>query len=252
MIKKIIEFIISVFTYKTEAKKEEPVINDLKVQEETKEEKPIINQEEVKQPIKQPETTQKEVYVMLTNKERQTYLKKLGLYTKSIDNIRGSGQKKAEKQFNIIFLNRSNDTYNEETDKLLREIYKSYVASPYMTSTDWQYFKNFKKSEYKCKCKGKYCNGFPSEVSMRLVMLNQYIRNRIKASVVLTSGVRCQKHNDSLKGSVKNSKHLKGRASDLNGKGKTANELMKIAKEIPYLNYTYQCGTNEIHIDMPL
>ena len=187
---------------------------------------------------------------MLTNKERQTYLKKLGLYTKSIDGIRGSGQKKAEKIFNTIFFNKYNDTYTEDTDKMLRVIYKSYCDNPYMVSSDWKYFKNFKKSEYKCKCKGKYCNGFPSEVHMRLVMMDQYIRNRINVPLTLTSGIRCQKHNDSLKGSVKNSKHLTGRASDKNGKGKTANELIKIAKELPFLNYTYQCGTKEIHSDV--
>lgn len=235
----IINFFINLFTY-VEPKEEEKV------------EEPIIDQEEAKQPINSPETTQKEVYVMLTNKERQTYFKKLDLYTKTIDNIRGSGQKKAEKIFNTIFFNKYVDTYTEETDKMLRTIYDSYCKNPYMVSSDWKYFKNFKKSEFKCKCKGKYCNGFPSEVSMKLVMLLQYIRNRINAPLTLTSGVRCQTHNDSLKGSVKKSKHLSGRASDFNGKGKTANELMKIAKEVPYLNYTYQCGTKEIHIDVIL
>lgn len=229
MIKKIIDFIISVFTY-------------------TEDNKSVI--EPTENVIKQPEI-QKEVYVMLTNKERQTYLKKLGLYTKSIDNIRGSGQKKAEKIFNIIFLNIHNDVYTEATDKLLRDIYESYCKDPYMVDSDWKYFKSFKKSEFKCKCKGKGCNGYPSKIHMRIVMLVQYIRNRIKAPYTLTSGLRCEYHNEKV-GGVKKSKHKIGGGADGRGEGKTADELMKIAKEVPFLNYTYQCGSKEIHTDVKM
>jgi hypothetical protein len=229
MIKKIIDFIISVFTY-------------------TEDNKSVI--EPTENVIKQPEI-QKEVYVMLTNKERQTYLKKIGLYTKSIDNIRGSGQKKAEKIFNIIFLNIHNDVYTEETDKLLRIIYKSYCESPYMTSSDWKYFKNFKKSEYKCKCKGKYCNGYPSEISMKLVMEDQYIRNYFKVAVTLTSGVRCKTHNKNV-GGVSQSRHMSGRASDKNVKGKTASEISKVIKALPLNHYCYDVTKKEVHGDVNL
>lgn len=243
ILESIINFFINLFTYVEPIEEVQPEV------EETPEIADKIEIEEV--PEVKVEEPKEEVYIMLTNRERQTYFKKLGLYTKEIDNIRGSGQKKAEKIFNTIFFNKYVDTYTEETDKMLRTIYDSYCKNPYMVTSDWQYIKNFKKSEYKCPCK-KHCNGFPSEVSMKIVMLNQYIRNRINAPLTLTSGVRCQIHNDNLKGSVKNSKHLSGRATDHWGKGKTANELMKIAKEVPYLNYTYQCGDNEIHVDINL
>lgn len=250
MIKKILEFIKNLFKVIDE-NIEEPIINEIEPPKEEIKKEPIIEQEEEKQAVEKPKTTQKEVYKMLTNKERQTYLKKLGLYTKAIDNIRGSGQKKAEKQFNIIFLNKSSDTYTEETDKLLRIIYKSYVASPYMVASDWQYFKNFKKSEYKCKCKGKYCKGFPSEVSMRLVMADQYLRNHYDLAVTLTSGVRCTTHNKNV-GGVTKSRHLTGRASDLNVKGKTASEIRKVVKELPFINYSYDVTSKEIHVDVVL
>lgn len=230
MIKKIIDFIISVFTY-------------------TEDNKSVI--EPTENVIKQPEI-QKEVYVMLTNKERQTYFKKLGLYTKSIDNIRGSGQKKAEKIFNIIFLNIHNDVYTEETDKLLRIIYKSYCESPYMTSSDWKYFKNFKKSEYKCKCKGKYCNGYPSEIAMRLVMEDQYLRNYFGVAVTITSGSRCKDHNKAV-GGVSKSRHMAPtRASDKNVKGKSASEVSKVIKSLPINHYCYDITKKEVHGDVNL
>lgn len=270
MIKKIIDFIISIFTYKEkneivepidpnepideivdEIIIEEPVINDLEVQEEENEEEPTINLIETEQPKNNLETTPNEVYVMLTNKERQTYLKKLGLYTKAIDNIRGSGQKKAEKIFNTIFLNKKEDTYTEETDKLLRIIYKSYVASPYMVDSDWKYFKNFKKSEYKCKCKGKYCNGYPSEIAMRLVMEDQYLRNYFGTAVRLTSGVRCKTHNKNV-GGVSKSRHMTGRASDKNINGRTASEISKVIKSLPINHYCYDITKKEVHGDVNL
>lgn len=261
MIKKIIEFIKNLFKVIDENIEEETieevvdkiVIEEPKIEptEDEKVEKPIIEQEEEKKVVEVPKTTQKEVYVMLNNKERQTYLKKLGLYTKAIDNIRGSGQKKAEKIFNTIFLNKSSDSYTEETDKLLRIIYKSYVASAYMVDSDWKYFKNFSKGEFKCKCKGKGCNGYPSKIHMRTVMLAQYIRNRINAPFGLTSGLRCKLHNKNV-GGVEKSKHLEGRALDGWGKNKKPADLMKIAKEVPFLNYTYQCGSSEIHTDIKM
>lgn len=248
--KKILNFILDMFkvideNIEDKVENEEEVVDKIVIEE------PIIEQVETKEPISNIETTQKEVYVMLTNKEQQTYLKKLGLYTKKIDGIRGSGHKKAVKQFNLIFLNKDSEVYYEDTDKILRAIYKSYCESPYMKDSDWQYFKNFKKSEYKCKCKGKYCDGFPSEVSMRLVMANQYLRNYYDVAVKLTSGVRCTTHNTNV-GGVKKSRHLLGRASDLNIKDKAASEIRKKVKELPFINYSYDITKKEIHVDVKL
>ena len=280
ILSKIIEFILNVLAYKDKKEtdlEEKPIIDtnipseeekapevvEIKPsevieqsKEETKKEEPIINQVETKEPENDLKTTPKEVCVMLTNKERQTYLKKLGLYTKAIDNIRGSGQKKAEKQFNIIFLNKSNDTYTEETDKLLREIYKSYVASPYMVSTDWQYFKNFKFSEFYCTCKKKYCdgyNGLKDKIPMRLLMVDQYIRNYYNKSVSFTSTIRCSKRNKEV-GGVSNSKHMKFRANDLKCSGIKANDVVNLVykgtNKLPFVNYSYSITSTHAHVDV--
>ena len=197
------------------------------------------------------QTQKKEPYKMLTVKERQTYLKKLGFYTKKVDNIRGDGQKKAEKQFNIIFLNKKSETYYEDTDKLLRKIYDSYSKSKYMVDTDWQYFKNFKKTEYKCKCKGKYCNGYPHKIAMHLVMADQYQRNYYGVSVSLTSGIRCEKHNKNV-GGTSNSYHKKGRASDSITKGKSSATVRNMiyknsSTKLPFVSYSYDITKDSMH-----
>lgn len=270
MIKKIIEFIISIFSYKDKNETtqtneenieieevvdniiiEQPIISDLEPENEEKEEEPIINQIDTNGLTNNPESTLKEEYVLLTNKERQTYFKKIGLYTIKIDNIRGAKQKNAEKIFNTIFLNKKEDTYTEETDKMLRTIYKSYCENPYMKDSDWKYFKNFKKSEYKCKCKGKYCNGYPSEIAMKLVMEDQYLRNHFGVAVKITSGSRCKKHNKAV-GGVSDSRHMKGLASDKNIDGVTASDVSKEIKKLPINRYTYDITKSAVHGDVNL
>lgn len=268
MLQKILNFIISIFTYKEESIKEEAVeeeieevvdkivieesdTSNLKPVEEENNSETVIVLDKDKTQENNTQINSNEVYNMLTNKERQTYFKKLGLYTIKIDNVRGPKQKLAEKIFNTIFLNKKNDTYTEETDKLLRIIYKSYCASPYMVDSDWQYFKNFKKSEYKCKCKGKYCNGYPSGIAMKLVMEDQYLRNYFGVAVTLTSGVRCTTHNKNV-GGVTNSRHKKGLASDKIVSGKSASEVSKVIKVLPINRYCYDITKSAVHGDVNL
>jgi hypothetical protein len=242
MFKKILELIIKILTYKMPPKEV--------TKEVTKEEKP---QEEVNIPIEvetpkiEPETKPSEVYTMLSVKEYQTYLKKIGLYTKGIDGIVGNGTEKAIYQFNTIFLNDKSGIYTEKTDRLLRVIYETYSKSPYMKDSDWQYFKNFKKTEYKCP---KWCDGYPHEIAFRLVMANQYARNIHMKPINISSGVRCQKHNDELKNSAKNSKHLVGEASDSGINGVSASALMKTYGELAFVYYKYAITSKYVHISV--
>lgn len=248
MFKKILELIIKILTYKI-PQKETPK------EENTQEEVNIPV--EVETPIVVPETKPSEVienkpietYKMLSVKEYQTYFKKIGLYTKGIDGIVGNGTEKAIYQFNTIFLNDKSDIYTEKTDRLLRVIYETYSKSPYMKDSDWQYFKNFKKTEYKCP---KWCNGYPHEIAFRLVMANQYARNIHMKSMNISSGVRCQKHNDELKNSAKNSKHLVGQASDSGINGVSASALMKTYGELAFVYYKYAINSKYVHISVTL
>lgn len=255
MFKKIIEFILKILTYKTppkETPKEENTQEEVNI--------PV----EIETPTSEPETKPSEVienkpieevkpievkYQVLSAKEYQTYLKAIGLYTKGIDGIVGNGTKKAIYQFNTIFLNNKSDIYIEETDRLLRIIYETYSKSPYMKDSDWQYFKNFKKTEYKCP---KWCNGYPHEIAFRLVMANQYARNTHMKSVNISSGARCQKHNDELKNSTKNSKHLVGQASDNGISGVSASALMKTYGELAFVYYKYAITSKYVHISVRL
>jgi hypothetical protein len=237
-IKEKIEIPINEETTEDEEEETEEVIDE--VVEETPDEEPVIEPPVVEVPIEEPK------YVLLSPTEYQTQLKVLGLYTKNIDGIVGDGTKKAIKQFNKIFLNSDTEEYTESTDKLLRTIYESYRINPNMKDSDWQYFKNFKKTEYKCKCGGKYCNGYPSEISIRLVMADQYTRNVYGKSVNISSGLRCAIHNKNVGGAV-DSVHPKGQASDSGITGVVASKLRATAKELPFVYYSYDITSKYVH-----
>lgn len=267
---KIIEFILNVFAYKDKKEtdlEEKPIIdtNIPKEEEKAPEVVEIKPNEVIDKPKEEPKAEDLEPPKVeeikeaktLTLKEQQTYLKKLGLYTKKIDGIRGAGHKQAVKQFNTIFLNKESEVYYNDTDKLLREVYESYNKSPYMVDSDWKYFKNFKSSEFYCTCRKKYCdgwNGLRNKIPMHLLMADQYIRNHFGKAVSLTSTIRCDRRNKEV-GGVKNSKHRLFRANDMGVKGIKAANVKKFvytnsSTKLPFINYAYDINANYEHIDV--
>ena len=111
-------------------------------------------------------------------------------------------------------------------------------------------FKNFEYRELKCGCNGKYCNGYPAGFSYELMEQLQKIRNHFGKPVIITSAVRCQKYNDSLKGSIKKSKHIEGRAVDFYVKGVSYAKLWAYVKTLPHNNYTYNISGSVMHHDI--
>ena len=110
-------------------------------------------------------------------------------------------------------------------------------------------FKNFKLSEIKCKCGGKYCNGYPVGFSYDLLKQLQDIRNHFNKPVIITSAIRCTTHNKNV-GGVKNSRHTKGTAVDFYVKGVNYNTLKSYINKLPYNNYTYNISGSVMHHDI--
>lgn len=120
-----------------------------------------------------------------------------------------------------------------------------------LTADNCKDFKNFKYSEFKCKCGGKYCNGYPVPFSYELAKNLQTIRTHFGKPLTITSPLRCETWN-SKQGGVKNSKHKKGWACDFYIKGVSYNTLAKYVKALPYFNYCYRVKKNQdvIHYDI--
>lgn len=99
--------------------------------------------------------------------------------------------------------------------------------------------KNFKPSEFKCPCG---CTKV-GNIDETLGWILQAVRNKYGA-VEITCGNRCQKYNDSLQGSVKNSYHIKKKAVDFYIKGKNdtkkgREEVIAYMKTLPNFKYAY-------------
>lgn len=189
---------------------------------------------------------------LLSIKQRQKYLKKLGFYKGKIDGDAGSGTKKGYEYINIIFLDIKNNKYTSDTDSKLRVAYKSYCKSKYMTSDDWKLFPNFKESEFKCTCKGKYCDGYngrKNKCYMKLIMFAQYMRNYYDKPISISSGVRCKKRNKQV-GGVSNSKHIVFKAMDFKVGNLKASEVIKVVKKMPLVDYTYEINNYYVHANI--
>ena len=111
--------------------------------------------------------------------------------------------------------------------------------------------KNFKVSEFACKCG---C-GF-DKIDQRVMNMAQALRDELGVPVRVNSGCRCEKHNaDPKVGGVKGSKHTKGLAADLScSKGNKAlwNAAKKLYSEgkLPDLDFCRIRGYKSwIHID---
>lgn len=101
------------------------------------------------------------------------------------------------------------------------------------SSNFWADIKYFKREEFRCKCGGKYCDGFPVEPDKELVELLEKIRNHFGAAVTVTSGVRCKTHNSSpAVGGATNSQHLYGTAADIKVKGVAPEKVAAYAETL--------------------
>lgn len=78
-----------------------------------------------------------------------------------------------------------------------------------------QDFTYFTMSEFRCPCKKCKDRAFPSKINAKLLTYLEQMRIHFGKPCIVTCGLRCKKYNSSLKGSVKNSKHLIGLAADI-------------------------------------
>lgn len=113
----------------------------------------------------------------------------------------------------------------------------------------WKGIPYFDRSEFACKCGGKYCNGYPVEISQTLVLVAERVREHFNSPVIVSSGIRCTQHNAAV-GGVTNSRHLLGHAMDYCVRGYTATEVLAYALAQPEIVYAYAIDDNYVHMDI--
>ena len=91
--------------------------------------------------------------------------------------------------------------------------------------------KNFSRSEFACK--GTNCCGHSAPVHPELISALQDLRDQLNLPLSITSGFRCNRHNESVGGATQ-SFHTLGMAADVAcPDGMTAEDLAQAAETIP-------------------
>lgn len=112
----------------------------------------------------------------------------------------------------------------------------------------WQDIAWFERGEFGCKC-GGWCDGFPAEPAEKLVRTADRIRSFFGSAAVVSSGVRCARHNANV-GGVTNSRHLTGKAMDFRIVGKPAAQVLSYVNQQPEIRYAYAIDENYVHMDV--
>ena len=173
----------------------------------------------------------------MTSEQKQCCLAALGLYPAAlIDGIWGS---------------RSEDAY-----KAFRQQYPGMTLGRAVMDLEgeagdfWREIRHFRREEFRCRCGGKHCDGFPAEPSETLVRLADDLRETFHAPAIPSSGLRCSYHNTAV-GGVANSRHLSGKALDFYIQGVSGQQLLTAAQADPRTRYAYIIGSGPyIHIDV--
>ena len=195
----------------------------------------------------------------MTIKQRQHLLAYLGYYVGQVDGDWGSGSREACRAFQKDRELTVDGYGGPETDKALKHaVYNDLEKTVPVdedvnvptTGTFWDEIEFFDREEFRCKCGGKYCNGFPAEPHEDTVRFADAIRKRIGKPIPVNSGLRCPTWNQ-IQGGVYNSNHMTGGAVDLGRpEGVTPAQMKTAAEEVMGYNIggigVYTWG---IHID---
>ena len=206
----------------------------------------------------------------MTVQQKQCLLAYLGYYTGDIDGRFGPQSVAATKTFQQDFGGISVDGIcGEQTEKALKHavaygIEKNPDSTDYTdvqnndtgnitgsnTGTFWDEIKYFTRREFRCKCGGRYCNGYPAEMQEAVVKIADAARAHFGKPAHVVSGLRCEKWN-AHEGGVANSQHMYGEAIDLRIDGVSAEELRQFVSTQPGHRWSYCINSTNVHFDIP-
>ncbi len=118
------------------------------------------------------------------------------------------------------------------------------------TGTFWDSIKWFTEDEFKCKCGGRYCDGYPARMQEAVVRIADAAREHFGKPAHVISGLRCKQWN-AHEGGVQNSQHQYGEAIDLRIEGVSAEALRQFVSTQPGHRYSYCINSTNVHFDIP-
>lgn len=133
-------------------------------------------------------------------------------------------------------------------DGIFGPLTKAKILQLICQEDGWGSIRFFSRGEFACKC-GRFCNGFPAEPDAKLVRLADEVRQHFGTAAIVTSGVRCERHNGNV-GGVVGSRHLSGKAMDFRITGRSAAEVLNYVNQLADIRYAYAIDSDHIHMDV--
>ena len=196
----------------------------------------------------------------MTVKQKQCLLAYLGYYDGQPDGIWGQRSRAATVAFQRAYGLTADGIFGIGTEQKILAVIASGEESIATdtnvgvnvdaTSPDWwKYIRYFSREEFRCKCGGKYCNGYPAEMQEAVVKIADAARNHFGKPAYVISGLRCKQWN-AHEGGVANSQHMHGEAIDLRIDGVDSETLRQFVATQPGHRYSYRINSTNVHFDI--
>ena len=199
----------------------------------------------------------------MTTKQRQNLLQYLGYYSGTIDGQWGRMSTEACRAFQADYGLTPDGICGTMTQKMLigaisgtaakverpAEAEQEATEKP-KTGTWWDDIRYFTRAEFKCKCGGMFCDGYPAEMQEAVVKIADAAREHFGRPALVISGLRCKQWNAHEKGH-ENSQHMYGEAVDLCVEGVPAETLRQFVASQPGHRYSYCINSTNVHFDIP-
>lgn len=193
----------------------------------------------------------------MTTRQIQNLLQYLGYYTIQVDGLPGPGTTAAVKAFQADNGLDADGIPGQLTQAALVDAVAKGRFKPSDRPQEgqgedfWADIKYFTREEFRCKCGGKYCKGYPHEPDERMVRIADQLRKNLGVPITIISGLRCRTWN-AIQGGVSNSQHMYGEAADIYAKGVSQSRVEAELDKIGGVRYHYSIGgSSNVHFDVP-
>ena len=189
----------------------------------------------------------------MTLKQKQALLAYLGYYDGPLDGLWGEMSQWATEAFQRNYQLTVDGIFGAATEKRILDVIatgeKPVDDKMSATADWWKGIRYFTRAEFKCKCGGRFCNGYPAEMQEAVVKIADAAREHFGKPAHVVSGLRCKQWN-AHEGGVANSQHMYGEAIDLRIDGVDSETLRQFVASQTGHRYSYCINSTNVHFDI--